>query len=146
MRLDPILAEVEAAIQAQLRLADPSVSEAATDFLEAFRPAMRTGLTRAAEYAAAEVGAQLGDRRVDVRLSDGEPELVVTAATSDLPPPNPEDSEARITLRLPGSLKTVIEDAASTSGESVNGWVVDALRSGARRSGRGTHVTESFEL
>ena len=154
MRLDPIFAHIEAAIEAQLRLTDPGVAEIANSFLDAFRPALRSAFMDIAEQAAEEVTAQLGDRRVDVRLVSGDPELVV--ASAPLPPippqpPNPtgsadEDLEARITLRLPGSLKGIIEDAASDSGASINSWVVDALRSRARRSGPGSSVEESFEL
>lgn len=157
MRLDPIFAHIEAAIEAQLRLTDPGVAEIANSFLDAFRPALRGAFMDIAEQAAEEVTAQLGDRRVDVRLVSGDPELVVTSAPlPPVPPPPPappgtpgsadEDLEARITLRLPGSLKGIIEDAASDSGASINSWVVDALRSRARRSGAGSSVEESFEL
>lgn len=146
MRLDPILTQVDATIEAQLRLADPDTVEAAHTFLEVFRPAVRTALVEVAQHAAAEVTAQLGDRRVDVRLADGDPELVVAEA-----PPAPVDEEddrmeARITLRLPESLKGVVEDAASSSGESVNGWVIDVLRANARRRSSGTRIDETFEL
>jgi uncharacterized protein (DUF1778 family) len=44
-------------------------------------------------------------------------------------------------------LKHLIEDAATTDGGSVNGWVVDALsRRAARPEGRGRRVTEGFDL
>lgn len=145
MRLDPILTQVDATIEAQLRLADPSVGEAAGVFMEAFRPAVRNALLDVAQQVAAEIDAQLGDRRVDVRLVDGDPEMVVTTAEASAREPD-EDLEARITLRLPGSLKGIIEDAASSSGDSINSWVVDALRSRARRGGRGGKVEETFEL
>jgi hypothetical protein len=145
LKLDPILNEVEAAIQSQLRLADPATVEAAALFLDAFRPAVRAGLTQAIEQAAAEMTAQMCDRQVDVRLVDGEPDLVLTNIDCG-PLPADDDLEARITLRLPGSLKSLIEDAATTSGESINGWVVDALRNGARKQSTGRHVRESFQL
>jgi|FLYL01.1.fsa_nt_gi hypothetical protein len=145
MRLEPILTNIDASIEAQLRIADASLAEAVAGFMDAFRPAVRNALLEVAQQAANEVSAQLDDRRVEVRLSDGDPELVV----SSLPPSEPsadEGLEARITLRLPGSLKGLIEDAASSSGESVNSWVIDALRSRARRSVAGSRVEETFEL
>ncbi len=147
MRLDPILTQIDSAIEAQLRLADPAVAETAAGFMEAFRPAVRSALLEVAQQVAAEIAAQLGDSRVDVRLVSGDPEMVVTP-TGDRPisPSGDDDLEARITLRLPGSLKGVIEDAAATSGDSINSWVVDALRSRARRSTAGSHVEETFEL
>lgn len=146
MRLEPILTEVEASIESQLRMAERSVAEAAVGFLEAFRPAVRTALLQVAEQAAAEVGAQLADRRVDVRLSGGDPELIVTPTHRQDLPDQDDGVEARITLRLPASLKGLIEDAASSSGDSINGWVVDALRSNARRRSPGTTIDETFQL
>ena len=133
MRLDPIITQIDASIEAQLRLADSSVSDAAAGFMEAFRPTVRAALLEVVQQAAAEVSAQLGDRQVDVRLAGGDPELVVSTAPSGREPLSPEDLEARLTLRLPGSLKGIIEDAASTSGDSINSWVVDALKSDQER-------------
>lgn len=146
MRLEPVLTQVDTAIEAQLRLSDPAVAGAASVFMEAFRPAVRSALLEVAQQAAAEVSAQLGDRTVDVRLVEGDPEMVVTAASEEPSPSTVDDLEARITLRLPGSLKGVIEDAASSSGDSINSWVVDALRSRARRASPGSRVEETFEL
>lgn len=145
MRLDPVLTQIETTIEAQLRLADPAAAEGAAGFLEAFWPAVRSALLEVAQQAAAEIDAQLGDRRVEVRLSGGDPEMVVTALTASENTVD-EDLEARITLRLPGSLKGLIEDAASSTGDSINSWVVDALRSRARRSNVGSRVEETFEL
>lgn len=147
MKLDPVFASVEAAIESQLRLAGPDVAEFANTFLDAFRPALRSAFVQVAEHAANEVTAQLGDQKIEVRLVAGDPELVVSPASGDHSTDDAtEDFEARITLRLPGSLKGVIEDAASTSGSSINSWVVDTLRSRARRSPTGSTVEESFEL
>lgn len=145
MRLEPVLTQIETTIEAQLRLADPAVAEGAAGFMDAFWPAVRSALLEVAQQAAAEIDAQLGDRRVEVRLTDGDPEMVVTPSLQEEAPVD-EDLEARITLRLPGSLKGIIEDAASTSGDSINSWVVDALRSRARRSNVGSRVEETFEL
>ena len=63
-----------------------------------------------------------------MRISEGK-----TATTSR---PTDEDFDARITLRLPPSLKDLIEDAAGMTGESVNAWVVEALGKRARGSRR----------
>lgn len=145
MRLEPVLTQIETTIEAQLRLADPAVAEGAAGFMDAFWPAVRSALLEVAQQAAAEIDAQLGDRRVEVRLTDGDPEMVVTPSLQEEAPVD-DDLEARITLRLPGSLKGIIEDAATTSGDSINSWVVDALRSRARRSNVGSRVEETFEL
>lgn len=145
MKLDPVMNEIEAAIDAQLRLAGAEAAEAADDFLFAFRPAVQQGLVRAVEQAAAEVSAQLGDQQVDVRLVDGDPELAVRDVGGESTRPD-DEMEARITLRLPEHLKTVIEDAASSAGESINGWVVETLRTRTSRTSSGTRVKETFDL
>ena len=92
--------------------------------------------------------AQLPDRVVDLVLVDGDPSLRITEQ-----PPRPEsgtteDLDARITLRVTPTLKTLIEDAAETAGASVNGWVLDALAKRARKSpsGQGFRSTHSFDL
>ncbi|HLU53185.1 MAG TPA: hypothetical protein VK011_06320 [Acidimicrobiia bacterium] len=145
MKLDPVLTQLDASIEAQLRMADPAIAEAAAGFMEAFRPSVRTTMLEVAQQAAAEISAQLAEHRVDVRLVDGDPELVVTAQpVAD--PDEDEDFEARITLRLPASLKDLIEDHASASGDSINRWVVETLRSRAGRSRSGSRVQETFEL
>lgn len=154
MRLEPILTQIDTGIEAQLRWADPTITEMVAGFVDALRPAIRGALLEVAQQAAAEIGAQLGDRQVEVRLVEGDPELVVT--TAELPPfpgshpdqsPSPGDEmEARITLRLPGQLKGLIEEAASTSGDSINSWVIDALRSRTRRAQVGSRVEETFQL
>lgn len=146
MQLDPILTEIEAAIEAQLQLADSAIADSAALFLTAFTPAVRQGLMRAVEQAAAEISAQLGDRRIDVRLVDGEPELGVANHDPAPAAPGDDELEARLTLRLPTNLKAIIEDAAAGSGESINGWVVDALRSRTKRVGNTRHVRETFDL
>jgi hypothetical protein len=146
VRLEPILTQIDASIEAQLRLADSQISDAAAGFMEAFRPTVRGALLEVVQQAAIEVSAQLGDRQVDVRLAGGDPELVVTASTSGSEQNIVENLEARLTLRLPGSLKGIIEDAASSSGDSINSWVVDALKSRAKRSSVGSRVEETFEL
>ncbi len=64
------------------------------------------------------------------------------------PPPPSEDAEARITLRLPEYLKELITEAADVSGDSVNAYVVDALKSVARtkKSARGGRRHIEVEL
>jgi predicted HicB family RNase H-like nuclease len=70
---------------------------------------------------------------VEIRLVDGDPELAVVDDGADVPsPPSPPEAdfdEARITIRLPGYLKDLVADAASTSGDSVNAYVIDTLKS-----------------
>jgi HicB-like protein involved in pilus formation len=78
--------------------------------------------------AALELTAQLESGRVEVRVSGGDPELVLVHDESGGPEPVDEAFSARITLRLPESLKVRIEAAAARDGGSVNTWLVQALQ------------------
>lgn len=148
MHLAPVLTAIEAAVSTQLAVAgsDPTMEAAASQLLAALEPALRQVGMELAQQAAEEVGAQLGDRTVEVIIVDGEPQLRVTAPT-EAETPVDEDFDARITLRLPPSLKGLVESAADQTGDSVNAWVVKTLTSGARRNVRvGRNVRGSFEL
>lgn len=140
MQLSHAISGLENAVEAQLRVAGPETAEIGAQFLNALRPAIRQTLMEVITMAATEVSSQLSGSRVEVRLVEGDPELVVAEDASTVPPPPPpsgaDDDEARITLRLPGYLKDLIAEAAAGSGDSVNAFVVDALRSRAHGSGK----------
>jgi hypothetical protein len=150
MQVDPVLTGVEAAVSTQLAVAgaDPAVEVAAGQLLAALGPALRQAAMELAQQAAAEVGAQLGDRDVEVVLVDGDPTLRVVDRNGVAVSDEGEDFDARITLRLPPSLKGLVEDAAGLSGDSVNTWVVKTLTSKAGRASArtGKRVTGRFEL
>jgi len=129
------LTRFEAAVTNQVALAggDPAVEAAARALREALGPATRQLALELIEQAAAEVDAQLPYRRVEVVLRGGEPTLEVRSGEERERRPAGEEYEARITLRLPPSLKSTIEEAARMAGESVNTYVVRELsRSTAR--------------
>lgn len=150
MHIEPVINSIRAALaqQATMSGADPVVEAAAQQLAEALAPAIRLAALELAQQAAAEVAAQLPDQRVDVLLSDGDPLLRVSERPGTSERQVSEDLDARITLRLPPSLKQLIEDAAETHGESVNGWVMDVLNKRARRSSSGSQrtITDSFDL
>jgi hypothetical protein len=149
VQIRPIINSVQATLVSQATVAssDPAVEVAVSQLVEALGPALQVAAMEIAQQAAAEVSAQLPDQSVDVVLSDGDPVLRVGEAPHAAEPrPSGEDLDARITLRLPPSLKQLIEDAAQNAGDSVNAWVVDALGKRARQRGRGKHYNESFDL
>ena len=91
--------------------------------------------------------AQLTEHTVVVVLNGPDVELRVDDRPRPAAPTDGEELDARITLRLPPSLKQMVERVASGDGESVNSWVVDALSQRARRgTAPGRHVTEEFDL
>ena len=144
-----LIAHLESAVASQVVLAgnDPSVERAARAILNVLEPALRNAALDLAQQAAAEIEAQLGDQSVEVIVSDGEPSLRL-GRTDDEPAVVGEGYEARLTLRLPARIKELVEEAAGSTGDSVNGWVVKALSSKAKTSSRlpGRRVTGTVEL
>ena len=154
MQLRQASLRLEAAVEAQLRLGDhPDLTALGADLLEVLRPAIRQTLLEVVEMATQEVNSQLVGHRVDIRLVEGDPELMVTHDDSTIPRPPPPpssgeavDAEARITLRLPGYLKELIAEAAEGAGDSVNAFVVDALRSRAYERAPSNSVKRTIDL
>jgi hypothetical protein len=153
MQLTQAAFRLETAVEAQLRLGDPELASLGAELLEVLRPAIKQTLMDVVEMAAQEVNGQLVGHRVDIRLVEGDPELVVGTDDSRIPPPPPPlapgdttDTEARITLRLPGSLKEVIAEAAEVAGDSVNSFVIDALRSRAYERTPSSTVKRTIDL
>jgi hypothetical protein len=141
------IAKIEAAVAQQLDLAgaDPAVEAAGRSLVAALDPALRQCAVDLAEQAATEIAAQLPGHTVDVVVSEGEPVLTVRSEEGEAPY-LPDDMVARLTLRLPEGLKAAIEEAAGSTGESVNAFVVKELsrKSGSsRRTGR--RVTGTIE-
>ena len=150
MQVQPIINAVQAALVGQGSLAggDTAVEEAIDHLTAALAPAIRQAAMDLVEQAACEVRAQLPDRTVDLILSDGDPSLRIAESAAAVESNSAEELDARITLRVPPSLKTLIEDAADTAGASVNSWVLDALSRRARKPqhGQGLRTTHSFDL
>jgi hypothetical protein len=112
--------------------ATAAVVERITASLEA---AARLWLLDAAGQAADQVTAQLPSGHVEVRLAGRDPELVYVADEEPDPAPAPasaDDYGARITLRLPESLKAQVEQWAAAEGVSVNTWLVRSIARGAQ--------------
>ena len=94
--------------------------------------------------AVGEITRDLAPGSVDIRLRGRDVEFVVTHPVADseeraVSPVDLDDaSTSRTTLRLPDSLKSRVDDAASADGLSVNTWLVravaDALQPKQRRS------------
>jgi hypothetical protein len=110
----------------------------------ALDPSARLALMEAISQAAAEITAAMSSGSVDVRLSGRELDFVVDAgaqaatppAAPPPPPPPPpaadDEGLARITLRLPESVKTKAEEAAAAAGQSLNTWLVNLVRGATR--------------
>ena len=95
----------------------------------ALEPSLGRHLQEALAEAAFELSHQLPEGRVEVRVSGGDPELVYVAGepSSVSTDAGDEALSARITLRLPETLKSRVEEAAAAGGLSLNSWIVRAL-------------------
>jgi hypothetical protein len=107
---------------------DQSTARAAELLAVALESSLGRRLQEALAEAALELSAQLEHGSVEVRVAGGDLELV-HVNDADPAPADAADEvfSARITLRLPESLKSRLEEAAATSGASVNTWLVQAL-------------------
>ena len=123
---------VEALREDLVRIAavgDASTIRAAELLAAALEPSLARRLQQALAEAALELSAKLERGSVEVRIVGADPELVyVDDADSRTTDAEDEALDARITLRLPESLKGSLEAAAAASGVSLNTWLVVALR------------------
>jgi hypothetical protein len=125
-------------------IGDEAVAEAARRIAAAMESALRLRLMDALGEAAAELTAQLPDGHVEVRVAAGEPELVYVPDPGAPPPSGLEDLSARITLRLPETLKTIVDAAAQEAGVSANTWLLQQITRSAdpkRRPPGGRRMT-----
>lgn len=118
---------------------DESTARAAELLAVALESAVGRRFLEALGEAALELNGQLERGRVEIRFAGGDPELVYVRDEEE-PGTEPADEafSARITLRLPESLKTRLESSAARDGVSVNTWIVQALfRAGESRPSAG---------
>lgn len=142
MDLAPYLDGLRRDLTAVAAPAGPDVARAAELLTGSVEVAARMCLLEALSDAAAEITTKLHSATVEVRLRGREAQLVVTdaAAPDAAPPPppppppgvaagaEPEAGDiARLTLRLPESLKEAVERAAAAESISVNAWLVRAI-------------------
>lgn len=152
MQFSQAIIKLETAVDNQLRIAGPEIAEAGAQLMSALNPAFQQTMMDVVSMAVDEISTQLAGQTIDIKLVDGEPELVVRDDPSaDAPPPSgpgaDDDDEARITVRLPGYLKDLIASEAESVGDSVNTYVVEALSTRTRRRGpTGTRRRTTIEL
>jgi hypothetical protein len=113
------------------------VKAAAERLMLALDPALRLTLMEALSQAASDVSAALPGVSVSVRLQGREPVFVVEGAPAAAQPAEDQfdddggEATARITLRIPESIKARAEALAARRGQSLNTWLVAAARAAA---------------
>jgi hypothetical protein len=138
MELAPHVEALQRDLAAIAAVGDDATAQAAQRLSAAIRASPGLRLLDALGEAALELSAQLPSGRVEVRLAGQDPSLVYVDEREPEPPPAPDDgATARITLRLPESLKASIDAAAAREGVSANAWLVRALARSVSTTNRG---------
>lgn len=136
MDLTPFVDQLRRDLTAAADSGTEAVRAAASHLAATLDPATRIVLLDALVSAADELTSG-SDVVVDVRLRGREVELALQHAVPvppEPPPPPPpptppsdlEEGTARVSLRLPETLKARAEEAAATDGISLNTWLVRA--------------------
>jgi hypothetical protein len=149
MDITPYVESLRHDLAAAAEAGGPEAKAAAERLALALDPAVRLAVMDALSQAAAEITAELDNGSVDVRLRGREPQFVVDVPTVAMPVAEPapvsstaeepadevdEDAGAvaRITLRLPESVKYKAEELAAKGGHSLNSWIVNVVRGATR--------------
>lgn len=150
MDITPYVDSLRRDLLAAAESAGEAVRQTAERLGYALDPSARLALMEAISQAATEITAAMPAGSVDVRLDGRDLEFVVQApqaAGPPAPPPPPpppgageqiEEGLARITVRMPESVKVKADDAAAAAGQSLNTWLVNLVR--AATNDRAIHV------
>jgi predicted HicB family RNase H-like nuclease len=134
MQLSTHIEALLADLQVAGSLGDDNVAQAAQRLSEVIKGSARLRLLDLLSEATAEVSDQLPAGHVEIRLAGQEPSLVYVEEREAAESATADDGmTARISLRLPESLKVAIEIAATKDGLSVNTWLVRELKRAAHR-------------
>jgi hypothetical protein len=147
MDITPYVDSLRQDLAAAAEAGGPEAKAAAERLALALDPAVRLALMDALSQAAAEITSELPAGSVDVRLRGREPQFVVDVPTMPMgspgePSPAAADAAeddleedgavARITLRIPETLKYKAEELAAKGGHSLNSWIVNVVRAATR--------------
>jgi predicted DNA binding CopG/RHH family protein len=127
MQIDAHVAALREDLARVAALGDEATGRAAELLSLAIEASLVHRIQEALAEAALELDAQLDGAHVELRIGSGELQLVLVPEEASAAEQADEAFSARITLRLPESLKQRIEAAATREGASVNTWLVQAL-------------------
>jgi predicted HicB family RNase H-like nuclease len=109
-------------------LGDENTARAADLLSVAIEASLGRRFQDALAEAALELNDQLDSAHVELRVAGRDLQLVLVREDGTASEPADEAFSARITLRLPESLKQRVESSAAREGTSVNTWLVQALQ------------------
>jgi hypothetical protein len=142
MDITPYVENLRRDLAAAAEAGGPEIAQAAERLTLALDSSARLALMEAISQAASEITTEMPAGGVDVRLNGRELDFVVhhtpvDSATPAAPAPTPDEIEeegglARVTLRIPESVKAKAEELAARSGHSLNTWLVQVVRAATR--------------
>jgi hypothetical protein len=127
MNLTIVLEGLQQDLQNLGELGDERSAQIAQRLGEALGSNLRLKLLDLFSQVAVELSSKLPSGHIEVRLAGQEPELVFVDVPGEAAGLAGEELSARISLRLPESLKTAVEKAADREGVSTNAWLVRAI-------------------
>ncbi len=127
MNLTIVLEDLQQDLQNLGELGDERSAQIAVRLTEALGSNLRLKLLDLLSQAAVELSSKLPSGHIEVRLAGQEPELVFVDLPGEAAGMAGEELSARISLRLPESLKAAVETAADREGVSTNAWLVRAI-------------------
>jgi hypothetical protein len=129
MQLQRFIDALKADLSAVAELGDENTANAAGQLVITLQGSLGLRLLDALSEAALELNEKLPFGHVEVRLTGQDPEFVFVGEEAESGPVAgaEEGFTARISLRLPDTLKTAVEVAAAREGVSANTWIVRAL-------------------
>jgi hypothetical protein len=147
MDLSPYIESVRTGVANASSLADEQIQHVAERLGTAIESSTRLALIQALSDAAGTISADLAPSSVELRMIGTDPEFVVTVQTGEAEPTllmpetevasaeasepsgteTDEEPVARITLRLPQSVKARVDEMASSEGISTNAWLIRAV-------------------
>jgi predicted DNA binding CopG/RHH family protein len=128
MQIDGLIQALREDLVRVAALGDETTSRAADLLSVAIEASLGRRIQDVLAQAALELNDQLESAHVEVRIAGHDLQLVLVRENGTTPEPVDEALSARITLRLPESLKERVESAAAREGASVNTWLVQALQ------------------
>jgi HicB-like protein involved in pilus formation len=128
MQMDGIIQALREDLVRVAALGDENTSRAAELLAVAIESSLGRRIQDALAEAALELNDQLDSSHVELRVAGHDLQLVLVREDGTVPEQADEAFSARITLRLPESLKQRVESAAAREGASVNTWLVQALQ------------------
>jgi hypothetical protein len=146
MNLSNYVSRVRDGVSQAAALADDQTRQVADRLGGAIDASTRLALIEALSDAAGTISAELAPTSVELRMVGQDPEFVVSAQTAEaeptllVPDSEPGDSAAdessadaedepvaRISLRLPQSVKVRVDEMAAADGISTNAWLTRAV-------------------